>query len=323
MSVRLFGTDVNFDAPWAFALLALVAIALVIEVRRERLRPASLLFSSLGLLPSARGSWRTRARWILVPIRLLGAICLVTALASPQVVQASFDVPAEGIDIVIALDTSSSMTSSDFGGQQRIVAAKRAINDFLGTLKNDRAGVVIFAAEAMTLSPLTLDYAAAQRLVQPLEPGKILKDGTAIGTGLASALNVLRGSTARSKVVVLATDGESNTGDITPLDAAQMAKILGIRVYTIGVAPTGRGSGEIDERLMKEMATLAGGQYYRASDETALRNIYREIEALEKARVGSRGFIETNDASLPFVIAGTALLMLEILLAGTVLRRVP
>ena len=323
MSIRLFGTDVNFDAPWAFALLALVAIALVIEVRRERVRPASLLFSSLGLLPSARGSWRTRARWILVPIRLLGAICLVTALASPQVVQASFDVPAEGIDIVIALDTSSSMTSSDFGGQQRIVAAKRAINDFLGTLKNDRAGVVIFAAEAMTLSPLTLDYAAAQRLVQPLEPGKILKDGTAIGTGLASALNVLRGSTARSKVVVLATDGESNTGDITPLDAAQMAKILGIRVYTIGVAPTGRGAGEVDERLMKEMATLAGGQYYRASDETALRNIYREIEALEKARVGSRGFIETNDASLPFVIAGTALLVLEILLAGTVLRRIP
>jgi Ca-activated chloride channel family protein len=323
VSIRLFGTDVNFDAPWAFALLVLVAIALVIEVRRERVSPASLLFSSLGLLPSARGSWRTRARWILVPIRLLGAICLVTALASPQVVQASFDVPAEGIDIVIALDTSSSMTSSDFGGQQRIVAAKRAINDFLGTLKNDRAGIVIFAAEAMTLSPLTLDYAAAQRLVQPLEPGKILKDGTAIGTGLASALNVVRGSTARSKVVVLATDGESNTGDITPLDAAQMAKILGIRVYTIGVAPTGRGAGEVDERLMKEMATLAGGQYYRASDETALRNIYREIEALEKARVGSRGFIETNDASLPFVIAGTALLVLEILLAGTVLRRVP
>jgi len=323
MSVRVFGADVTFDAPWAFALLALVLLALAFEIRREGLRPATMLFSSLGLLPAARGSWRTRSRWILVPIRVLGATCLVTALASPQVVQASFDVPAEGIDIVVALDTSSSMSSSDFGGQQRIVAAKRAINDFLATLKNDRAGVVIFSAEAMTLSPLTLDYGAAQRLIQPLEPGKLLTDGTAIGTGLATALNVLRPSTARSKVVVLATDGESNTGDIQPMDAAQLAKVLGIRVYTIGVAPTGRGAGDVDERLMKDMANLAGGQYYRASDEQALRNIYREIEALEKARVGSRGFIETNDASLPFVAAGAALLVLEILLAATLFRRIP
>ena len=324
MSIRMFGTDVNFETPWAFALLGLVAIALVLEIRRERVRPASLLFSSLGLLPRARGSWRTRSRWILVPIRVLGALCLVTALASPQVVQASFDVPAEGIDIVIALDTSSSMSSSDFGGQQRMAAAKRAINDFVGTLKNDRAGIVIFAAESMTLSPLTLDYAAAQRLVGPIEAGKTgLTDGTAIGTGLATALNVLRPSTARSKVVVLATDGESNTGDILPMDAANMAKLLGIRVYTIGVAPTGRGSGEVDERLMKDMAGLSGGQYFRASDEAALRNIYHEIDALEKARVGSRGFIETNDASLPFVAVGTALLVLEILLASTAFRRIP
>jgi len=323
MSIRIFGNDVNFDAPWAFALLALVALALVFELRRERTRPASLLFSSLGLLPAARGSWRTRARWALVPIRLVGAICLVTALASPQVVQASFDVPAEGIDIVIALDTSSSMSSSDFGGQQRIVAAKRAINDFLGTLKNDRAGVVTFAGEAMVLSPLTLDYAAAQRLVQPLEPGKVLKDGTAIGIGLATALNVLRSSTARSKVVVLATDGDENIFDLRAMDAAQLAKTLGIRVYTIGVAPTGRGSGEVNEQLLKDMATLAGGTYNRASDENVLRNIYREIEAREKARVGSRGFIETNDASLPFVVAGTALLVLEILLAATLFRRIP
>src|SRR5206468_8840145 len=143
-------------------------------------------------------------------------------------------------------------------------------NDFLGALKNDRAGIVIFAAEALTLSPLTLDYAAAQRLIQPVDAGRTgLTDGTAIGVGLASALNVVRGSTARSKVVVLATDGASNTGAIEPEDAAQMAKALGIRVYTIGVAPTTRGAGEIDEAKMKRMSELAGGQYYRASDESA------------------------------------------------------
>jgi Ca-activated chloride channel family protein len=323
MSLHVFGTDLSFETPWAFALVALVLVGVVLEIRRERVRPAGMLFSSLGLLPAARGSWRISTRWLLVPIRVLGAVALITALAAPSVVQASFEVPAEGIDIVIALDTSSSMTSNDFGGQQRIVAAKKVINEFLGGLRNDRAGVVIFSAEGMVLSPLTLDYGAAQRLIAPVEPGKILRDGTAIGTGLATAVNVLRGSTARSKVIVLATDGQNNTGDISPLDAAQIAKVLGIRVYTIGVAPTGKGAGEVDEALMRKMSEVSGGQYYRASDEAALRNVYAEVAALEKAKVGSRGFIETNDASLPFIVAGAALLVLELLLATTVFRRTP
>lgn len=323
MSVRVFGTELSFDAPWAFALLALVVVAAAIEIRRERVRPPAVLFSSLGLLPSARTSARVRLRWLLLPVRVLGLVALITALAAPSIVQASFDVPAEGIDIVIVLDTSSSMTSADFGGQQRIVAAKKVINDFLGGLKNDRAGVVIFSSEAMTLSPLTLDYAAAQRLIAPVEPGKVLRDGTAIGVGLATAVNVLRDSTARSKVVVLATDGENNTGDIQPLDAAQMAKLLGIRVYTIGVAPTGKGAGDVDEALMKRMSDIAGGQYYRASDESALRTVYAEIAALEKARVGSRGFVETTEASLPFVAVGGLLLALELMLSTTLFRRTP
>jgi len=323
MSLFVLGNDISFDAPWAFALLGIVLVAAVVEFRSERIRPVGMLFSSLGLLPPARVSWRVRSRGLLLPLRVLGATALITALAAPSVVQAAFEVPAEGIDIVVALDTSSSMTSADFGGQQRIIAAKKVVSDFLGGLKNDRAGVVIFSAEAMTLSPLTLDYAAAQRLIQPIEAGKILRDGTAIGTGLATAINVLRPSTARSKVVVLATDGQNNTGDIQPLDAAQMAKVLGVRVYTIGVAPTGKGAGEVDEALMKQMAQIAGGQYYRASDETALRNVYSEIEALEKAKVGSRGFIETNDASLPFVAAGALLLVLELVLSTTVFRRTP
>lgn len=324
MNIRLLGTDITFDAPWAFALFAVAVIALALELRRERVRPAGVLFSSLGLLPARRGSWRVRSRWLLLPVRVLGVAALITALAAPQVVEASYDVPAEGIDIVIALDTSSSMTQADFGGQSRIDASKRVINDFLGGLKNDRAAVVIFSAEAMVLSPLTLDYLAAQRLVQPLEAGKLLRDGTAIGTGLATALNAVRASTAKSKVVVLLTDGQSNTGDIQPMDAAQMAKVLGIRVYTIGaVSSVGRTAGDVDEALMRQMAQLSGGQYYRASDETALRNVYREIEALEKARVGSRGFIETHDATLPFVAIGAGLLVLELLLATTLLRRTP
>ena len=324
MNVRLFGEDITFDAPWAFALLAVALVALLFELRRERVRPAGMLFSSLGLLPAARGSWRVRSRWLLLPVRVLGVAALITALAAPQIVEASYDVPAEGIDIVIALDTSSSMTQADFGGQTRIAASKSVINDFLGGLKNDRAGIVIFSAEAMVLSPLTLDYTAAQRLIAPIEAGKLLRDGTAIGTGLATALNAVRASTARSKVVVLLTDGQSNTGDIQPLDAAQMAKVLGIRVYTIGAVPsTGRLAADVDEQLMRQMSQLSGGQYYRVSDETALRNVYREIEALEKARVGSRGFIETHDATLPFVALGAGLLVLELILATTLFRRTP
>ena len=323
MSTRFFGTEVEFAAPWAFALLAVVVAALVLEIRRERSRPASMLFSSLGLLPPSRTSWRVRLRWLLLPVRVLGAAALIVALSAPSIVHAAFDIPAEGIDIVIALDVSSSMTNRDFSGESRIDAAKKVINNFLGGLKNDRAGVVIFSAEGMVLSPLTLDYAAAQRLVQPVEPGKLLRDGTAIGIGLATALNAVRASTARSKVVILATDGENNAGDIEPVDAAQMAKVLGIRVYTVGVAPTGRGAGDVDEALMKRMASTSGGQYYRANDEVALRNIYAEISALEKARVGSRGFIETTDATLPFVALGAALLALEIMLGTTVFRRTP
>jgi Ca-activated chloride channel family protein len=324
MSLRLLGNDITFETPWAFALLAVALVALAFELRRERVRPAGVLFSSLGLLPAARGSWRVRSRWLLLPIRVLGVAALITALAAPQVVEASYEVPAEGIDIVIALDVSSSMIQTDFGGQSRIDASKRVINDFLSGLKNDRAGIVIFSADALILSPLTLDYTAAQRLIQPVEPGKLLRDGTAIGTGLATALNAVRASTARSKVVVLLTDGQNNTGEIQPLDAAQMAKVLGIRLYTIGAVPSGgRGAGDVDEALMRTMSDLSGGQYYRVSDEAALRNVYREIAALEKARVGSRGFIETRDATLPFIAVGAALLVLELLLATTLFRRTP
>ena len=324
MNARLFGQDLTFETPWAFALLALVLIGLVVELRRERTRPAGMLFSSLGLLPSARASWRVRLRWLLLPIRVLGVTALITALASPAIVEASYDVPAEGIDIVIAIDTSSSRTQTDFGGQSRISATKKVVINFLDGLKNDRAGIVLFSAEAMVLSPLTLDYKAAQKLVQPIEAGKILRDGTAIGTGLATALNAVRGSSARSKVVVLLTDGQSNTGDISPMDAAQMAKVFGIRVYTIGAVPNGVRAGiDVDEQLMRQMAQTSGGQYYRAGDETALQNVYAEIEALEKARVGSRGFIETHDASLPFLGLGVGLLLAEIVLVSTVFRRTP
>jgi Ca-activated chloride channel family protein len=322
VTARILGTEIRFDAPWALALLALVAIAAALELRRETGHGGGVLFSSLGLVPHARGSWRVRLRWLLLPLRVLAATALIIALAAPSVVQAAFDVPAEGIDIVVVIDTSSSMTTPDLGGQPRIEVVKKVVHDFLGGLTNDRVGIVIFSAESMVLSPLTLDYAAAQRLVEPVAAGRPLRDGTAIGTGLAAGLNLVRESTARGKVAILLTDGQNNAGDIQPADAAQIAKLLGVRLYTIG-AVAARSRTDVDEALMKRMSELTGGLYNRASDETALRDVYREIQTLEKARVGTRAFISTEDASLPFAAAGAGLLALQLLLALTIFRRTP
>ncbi len=322
MSTRIFGTEIRFDAPWALALLALVVIAAALEIRRERGRSGGVLFSSLGLVPHAHGSWRVRFRWLLLPLRVFAATALIVALAAPSVVHAAFDVPAEGIDIVVVIDTSSSMTTPDLDGRPRIEVVKKVVHDFLGGLKNDRVGIVIFSAESMVLSPLTLDYAAAQRLVEPVVAGRPLRDGTAIGTGLATGLNVVRESMARGKVAILLTDGQNNSGDVQPSDAAQIAKLIGVRLYTIG-AVAARSRAEVDEALMKRMAEMTGGLYFRASDETALRDVYREIQTLEKARVGTRAFISTEDASLPFAAAGAGLLALQLLLALTVFRRTP
>jgi len=322
VSTRIFGTEIRFEAPWALALLAIVVIAAALELRRERGRSGGVLFSSLGLVPRAHGSWRVRMRWLLLPLRVFAATALIVALASPSIVQAAFDVPAEGIDIVVVLDTSSSMTTADLGGQPRIEVVKSVVHDFLGGLKNDRVGIVIFSAESMVLSPLTLDYAAAQRLVEPVVAGRPLRDGTAIGTGLATGLNLVRESTARGKVAILLTDGQNNAGDVQPTDAAQIAKLLGVRLYTIG-AVAARSRADVDEALMKRMSELTGGLYYRASDETALRDVYREIQTLEKARVGTRAFISSDDVSLPFVAAGAGLLALQFILALTVFRRTP
>jgi Ca-activated chloride channel homolog len=322
VSMRIFGTEIRFDAPWALALLALVVIATALELSRERGRSGGVLFSSLGLVPRAHGSWRVRLRWLLLPLRVLAATALIVALAAPSVVQAAFDVPADGIDIAIVVDTSSSMTTPDLDGQPRIEVVKKVVHDFLGGLKNDRVGIVIFSAESMVLSPLTLDYVAAQRLMEPVAAGRPLRDGTAIGTGLATGLNVVRESTARGKVAILLTDGQNNSGDVQPTDAAQIAKLIGVRLYTIG-AVAARSRAEVDEALLKRMAESTGGLYFRASDETALRDVYREIQTLEKARVGTRAFISTEDASLPFAAAGAGLLALQLLLALTVFRRTP
>jgi len=316
---------VRFADPWALALLALVVAGSAAMAARGRRPAAGILFSSLGLLPATGSSWRVRLRWTVVPLRVLALTLLVIALARPQVVHANAETVTEGIDIVLVIDTSGSMSERGFGGGTKIDGVKRVVHDFLGGLKNDRVGIVAFSGEGLVLGPPTLDYPASQKLVAPLEVG-VLSGGTAIGTGLATGLNVLRGSEAKSKIVVLLTDGENNSGDISPLDAAKMAQLLGIRVYTIGAisASVGEPQGEgVDEQLLRRMSDLSGGHYYRVTDPNSLADVYKEIEQLEKSHVGTREFTTYEEAALPFLLAGAVLLFLEIALVSTLFRRTP
>ncbi len=311
---------VRFDAPWALALAAAFAALFLVSVARERRPAPGVLFSSLGLLPPAGASLRVRLRWTLLVLRLAAAAFAVAALARPQVATASVDVPTEGIDIVVVQDVSSSMDTRDFGTRSRIAGAKSVIHDFVGGLRTDRVGVVLFSSEAMILSPLTVDYSAVQGVVEPIGAGTMLRDGTAIGTGIATGLNVLRESAAKSKVMILLTDGENNSGQITPLDGAEMARLLGIRVYTIGVVGK---ANEVDERLMRRISAATGGQYYSAADEGTLRDVYLEIQQLERSRVGTRRQTGHADAYLLFLAPAALLLALEIVLAATAFRRAP
>jgi Ca-activated chloride channel family protein len=320
--------SLRFEDPWLLALLLVVGAALLLNVLRARRPGTGLLFSSLGLVPTARQGWRVRWRWTLILLRVAALVAFVIALARPQIVRASVESVAEGIDIVLVLDTSGSMSERGLGGSTKIDAVKRVVRDFLGGLRNDRVGIVTFSGEAIVLGPPTLDYVASQKLVEPIDTGT-LAGGTAIGTGLATGINVLRDSQAKSKVVILLTDGENNSGDITPLDAANMAKLLDVRVYTIGaVGATATpdknvSSDSVDEQLMRKIAEGTGGHYYSVSDENSLAQVYREIESLEKSHVGTRDFIDYQEAHLGFLALGIAILFAELALSATAFRRTP
>ncbi len=332
MTVDLLGTVVRFADPIVLALLAVVPALAVLRMWRERRAGGALLFSSVSLIPARRPSWRARLRPALAVVRAIALVLLIAALARPQVVRAS-EITAEGIDIAIVLDVSGSMSTAGFGRatisklDSKLDAVKRVVVDFVGGLKSDRTGLVVFGSDALLLSPLTLDHEAVQKLAEPLEPGRLVGGATAIGTGLATGLNVLRDSAARSKVVVLLTDGENNSGQITPTDAAKAAKTLGVRIYTIGAVLASerqRGSIPVDEALMRDIAESTGGRYFSASDETALRQIYDDIALLERTRIGVRTeYASYEDVMLPFLLLGVLLLVLEVLFGSTLLRRTP
>ena len=328
MTLDLFGTVVRFADPIVLVLLAVVPAVAFIGFARDRRAGGALLFSALSIIPGRRRAWRTRLRPALIVVRAVALVLLIAALARPQVVRAS-EISAEGIDIAVVVDVSGSMVSGDFGRRNvtKLDAVKRVVGAFVDGLKSDRVGLVIFGSEALLMSPLTLDHNAIQELTASLEGARFVGGATAIGTGLATGLNVLRDSTAKSKIAILLTDGENNTGQITPLDAAKAAKTLGVHVYTIGaILDAERRSGTIpvNEAQLEDMATSTGGRYFSASDEGALRQIYDDIAKLERTRIGIRTeYASYEDVMLPFLLTGVLILVFEVLFGLTLLRRTP
>ena len=303
--------------------------------RRRKPAPAPGYSDTALVAEASRGAWVVRLPPVL---RAIGLVALVLGIAGPRVGGDQVETRQEGIAIAIALDLSSSMLAEDFAPSNRLEVAKQQALGFIRGRTTDRIGLVAFAGEAVTQVPVTTDYPVLERAVQDLRIG-VLEDGTAIGSGLATAVNRLRRAPDKSKVVVLLTDGENNRGTVDPRTAARAAAALGIKVYTIGVGsegqaavPTGRGPTglryevlpvRIDEVLLKEIADVTGGRYFRAKDADALAQIFHEIDRLEKTPIQITRYIRYDEVTKPFVLIALAALALELLLASTVAVRVP
>jgi Ca-activated chloride channel homolog len=324
---------VSFARPWL--LLLLLALLAWWWLRRRSAVPAAR-YSDVSLPAQAsRRRW-----WVRLPPVLRGftIAALVIAAAGPRIGGDTVEIKQEGIAIVITIDISSSMLAEDFAPSNRLEVAKRQAVGFIRGRTADRIGLVAFAGEALTQVPVTLDYPVIEQAVMDLKIGS-LEDGTAIGSGLATAVNRLRRSPDKSKVILLLTDGENNKGLIDPRTAAATAAAYNIKVYTIGVGtigeapiPTGRGLGgfryellpvRIDEPLLQEIAHKTGGRYFRAKDSEALSRIFRQIDALEKTPIQVTRYTRYDETTRPLILLAVAALGLELLLGSTLVVRVP
>jgi Ca-activated chloride channel family protein len=327
----------RFEDPWALLLVALIPIAYVVRHRVESRRMGTIRYSAADTVAEAKVGTTRWAHRVPGLLRALALVAFAVAFARPQTGISSENVTTEGIDIVIAIDISSSMLAEDLT-PNRLEAAKTVAAGFVAGRRNDRIGLVAFSGQAFTQAPLTLDYSVITTLLGELQSGMIV-DGTAVGMGLATAVKRLETSSAASKVVILLTDGRSNVGEIGPITAGQMAQALGIRVYTIGAGARGtaripvddplRGrvyatvQVDVDEPTLQEIAETTGGRYFRATDTESLAAIWEEIDQLERTEIEVENFTQYAER-FPFALGfGLLVLMTEVGLAETVLRRLP
>ncbi len=298
---------------------------------------ASLQVSSSEVfeLPEAK-SWKVYLRHLPFVFRIVAVALLIVVLARPQSTNSWQNSSTEGIDIMLAMDISTSMLAEDLK-PNRLEASKDVASSFINGRQNDNIGLVVFAAESFTQCPLTIDHTVLLNLFKDVQPG-VIQDGTAIGLGLANAVSRIKDSQAKSKVIILLTDGVNNTGEIAPVTAAEIAKTFGVRVYTIGVGtqgeapypiPTAFGVQyqnipvEIDEAVLKQIAATTGGQYFRATDNASLKEIYSEIDKMEKTKISVQEFSKKQEEYKNWAILIFVLLLLELFLRNTVLKSIP
>ena len=332
----------QFASAWILSLLLIIPLLGISYVfARGRTKPATMKHAATSLARDLPRSWKITMRPVLNILRLAIITLTVLALARPQIVQGRETISGEGVEIALALDISGSMASLDFEPKNRLEAAKQVISDFIEERPYDKIGLVVFASEAFSQSPLTLDRKMTARSLDQVELATDLNldDGTAIGLGLANAANMLTNSDAESKVIILLTDGVNNSGQIDPLTAAEAAKALGIKVYTIGAARPGQvpvpvqtllGGTDVvyqesvlDEEILQQVADITGGKYYRAEDTAGLRAIYDEINQLEKSEVEVQVFNHYTELAGYLLVPALLILILELALRKTVFRSNP
>lgn len=333
-------SDLTFQSPLLLLLLPVaLAPAVLPYLWKRRLGPVSMSYADTDLLPDRRRSLRLRLMPFVSMLRYLALALVVIAAARPQLADAHEVIRGEGVDIAIALDVSGSMGETDFE-PHRLGAAKEIIADFIKERKYDRVGLVVFSREAFIQSPPTLDHLALERLLRDvhLADEMRLADGTAIGSGMATAANMLKDSGAESKLVTLITDGVNNAGELDPITVATAAEAVGIKLYTIGVgSDTENGDSQLgssgagataqenplDEETLRQIAAITNAKYYRATDVEGLRGIYAEINALEKSDVEIVNFVRHREVLAWFLVPALALLLLELILSNTAFRKLP
>ncbi|HSF16035.1 MAG TPA: VWA domain-containing protein [Vicinamibacteria bacterium] len=323
--------------PWLLLGLSLVPLLIVWFVRRSGGEPA-LRYSETSMLRRLEPSLAVRLHWLPFALRLCALALLVVALARPQRGVAGEEIRAEGVDIMLVIDVSSSMLAEDFQPNNRLLVAKEVVSDFISRRDNDRLGMIVFARHALTKTPLTLDHDILLTHLEGVEIGSI-PDGTAIGNAIASGVNRLKASDAKSRLMILLTDGENTAGEVDPITAARLAKTFGIKVYTVGV---GRGGLvpfpfrdplygtvyrnveiPIDEQTLEQIAELTEGRFFRARDAESLRSVYEEIDTLERTEIEQVQYVRYTELAPRFMVAALGFLMLEALLARTRFSRFP
>ena len=323
-------------------ILILILIPLILANYASRKESGNLRFSSLNLFKNIKPGKAARLKHLLISLRIFTIILLIIALARPQSGKAHSKIKTEGIDIVLALDVSGSMLAEDFTVKEerynRLYVAKEVVKDFIKWRENDRLGMVIFAGQAYTQCPLTLDYDILLQFLEKVNIGMV-EDGTAIGSAIGVCVNRLKSSTAKSKVVILLTDGRNNSGEIDPFTAAEIAKTFDIKIYTVGAGtkglapyPTKGAFGftvykpmqiDIDDEGLTEIAKITGGKYFRATDTESLKEVYKQIDSLEKTEMEIAKYTEYNELFHYLVIPALGVFILEIFLANTRFRKIP